>query len=505
MFTFNHLDIAQVFKQKCLGLEKTAHWRRFPNRPCIYRAMLQPNKISPISRSNKDHQKSTKCAEESQVSPPSNPPPPPQMTEIGLICQKIRYPHSHMHQQGIHKPKQAYRTTIKNKIFTFNLPSMTYESILRDNRRFLTPYEQIEIKEYRKVWYIGKKDSKIRTQTLSEEVKLFDDDQGFYKPRIGDHLAYRFEILRVIGSGFAGIVLKCKDHKTTMLVAVKVFRNTTEGHGFAEAELKILRTLQKLDKSNKANIAHMKEYFYFRSHLCIIFDLFEKDLFKALMQSKIRRLHDGDIRKCATDVLKCLQVLKGMKIVHGDLKPENILLDKENNASVSDFGGCIFLKDNELLLGKTSTPATDMWSLGCVLGELDRGYALFRGHTKADMFFSITRVLGLPPMEMQIEANEKKFRIGSPDIEFAKQKNTLAMRIRSNNPKFLDFISCCLEYDIKKRLTPEQALRHPWILNTDAPKPMKTTIKMSVRAAKTSLLKRDKIAPPLLQPLVPHK
>ncbi|XP_077372486.1 dual specificity tyrosine-phosphorylation-regulated kinase 4-like isoform X3 [Festucalex cinctus] len=471
MFTFNHLDIAQVFKQKCLGLEKTAHWRRFPNRPCIYRAMLQPNKISPISRSNKDHQKSTKCAEESQVSPPSNPPPPPQMTEIGLICQKIRYPHSHMHQQGIHKPKQAYRTTIKNKIFTFNLPSMTYESILRDNRRFLTPYEQIEIKEYRKVWYIGKKDSKIRTQTLSEEVKLFDDDQGFYKPRIGDHLAYRFEILRVIGSGFAGIVLKCKDHKTTMLVAVKVFRNTTE-----------------------------------------------KDLFKALMQSKIRRLHDGDIRKCATDVLKCLQVLKGMKIVHGDLKPENILLDKENNASVSDFGGCIFLKDNErptiytlpymspeLLLGKTSTPATDMWSLGCVLGELDRGYALFRGHTKADMFFSITRVLGLPPMEMQIEANEKKFRIGSPDIEFAKQKNTLAMRIRSNNPKFLDFISCCLEYDIKKRLTPEQALRHPWILNTDAPKPMKTTIKMSVRAAKTSLLKRDKIAPPLLQPLVPHK
>ncbi|XP_051918069.1 dual specificity tyrosine-phosphorylation-regulated kinase 4-like isoform X1 [Hippocampus zosterae] len=516
MFTFNHLEIGQVLKHRCLGLEKTAHGRRFPTRQCIYRAMLQPNKISPTSRNIKDHRKSIKCADKKQISPPSNPP---QLTEFGLICQKISYPQNQMHQEGISKPIQAYKTTIKNKIFTFNLPSMTYESILRDNRRYLTPYEQIEIKEYRKVWYVGKKDSKIRAQTTSEEAKSFDDDQGFYKSRIGDHLAYRFEILRVIGSGFAGKVLKCKDHKTTMLVAVKVFRNTTEGHGFAEAELKVLKTLQKLDKSNKANIVHMKEYFYFRSHLCIMFDLFEKDLFKALMQSKMRRLHDGDIRKYATDVLKCLQILKGMKIVHGDLKPENILLDKENNAAVSDFGGCIFLKDNdrptiytlpymspELLLGKISTPATDMWSLGCMLAELDRGYALFGGHTKADMFYSITRVLGLPPTEMQVEANEKKFRIGSPDIESTKQqKNTLAVRIRSSNPKFLEFISYCLEYDTKKRLTPEQALRHPWILNTDAPKPMKTTIKMSVKAAKTSLLKRDKIAPPLLQPLVPQK
>ncbi|XP_061679598.1 dual specificity tyrosine-phosphorylation-regulated kinase 4-like isoform X4 [Syngnathoides biaculeatus] len=440
MFTFNQLDISQVFKQRCLGLEKAAHGRRFPKRQCIYRAMLQPNKIRPTSR-NKDHQKSIKCTEKKLISPPINPL---QKTEYGLICQRISCPQNHMHQQGFSKPSIQ---------------------------------------------------------------------------RIGDHLAYRFEILRVIGSGFAGKVLKCKDHKTTMVVAVKVFRNTTEGQGFAEAELKVLKTLQKLDKSNKANIVHMKEYFYFRNHLCITFDLFEKDLFKALMQSKMRRLHDGEMRKYATDVLKCLLVLKGMKIVHGDLKPENILLDKENNAAVSDFGGCIFLKDNdrptiytlpymspELLLGKTSTPATDMWSLGCMLAELDRGYALFGGHTKADMFYSITRVLGLPPIEIQVEANEKKFRIGSPDIESSKlHKNTLAMRIRSSNPKFLDFISYCLEYDAKKRLTPEQALRHPWILNTDAPKPIKTTIKMSVKAAKTSLLKRDKMAPPLLQPLVLHK
>ncbi|XP_061772630.1 dual specificity tyrosine-phosphorylation-regulated kinase 4-like [Nerophis ophidion] len=416
---------------------------------------------------------------------------------------------------------QTCKKIIKNKLFTFTLPSMTCESVLKNTKRYLTLYEQMEIKDYKKIWYIGKKESKIqsRTQTVSEEAESFDDDQGFYKARIGDHLAYRYEILRVIGTGFAGKVLKCKDHKTTMLVAIKIFRNTAEGHEFAEAELKVLKSLQKLDKSNKANMVHMKEFFHFRNHLCITFNLFEKDLFKALNQSKMRRLHDGEIRKYAIDVLKCLQVLKVMKIVHGDLKPENILIDKENNAAVSDFGGCIFMKDNdrptvytlpymspELLLGKTSTPATDMWSLGCMLAELDRGYALFGGQTKADMFYSITRVLGAPPGEMQSEANDKKFGIGTPDIDDSKQpKNASAIKIRSSNPKFLDFIMSCLEYDTKKRLTPEHALRHPWILNTDTTKPMKTAIKISVKAAKNSLLKRDKLPPPLLKSLAQHK
>lgn len=40
-----------------------------------------------------------------------------------------------------------------------------------------------------------------------------------------DHLAYRYEVLEVLGKGSFGQVVKCYDHKTDLLVAVKIIRN----------------------------------------------------------------------------------------------------------------------------------------------------------------------------------------------------------------------------------------------------------------------------------------
>lgn len=40
-----------------------------------------------------------------------------------------------------------------------------------------------------------------------------------------DHIAYRFEVLEVIGKGSFGQVLKCLDHKNNELVAIKIIRN----------------------------------------------------------------------------------------------------------------------------------------------------------------------------------------------------------------------------------------------------------------------------------------
>lgn len=53
----------------------------------------------------------------------------------------------------------------------------------------------------------------------------FDDNQGDYKTQIKDHVYYRYEVLEPLGSGSFGQALKCLDHKTNELVALKLVRN----------------------------------------------------------------------------------------------------------------------------------------------------------------------------------------------------------------------------------------------------------------------------------------
>jgi dual specificity tyrosine-phosphorylation-regulated kinase 2/3/4 len=53
----------------------------------------------------------------------------------------------------------------------------------------------------------------------------YDDEQGDYKTVLKDHLGYRYEVMEFLGSGSFGQALKCKDHKSGEVVAVKIIRN----------------------------------------------------------------------------------------------------------------------------------------------------------------------------------------------------------------------------------------------------------------------------------------
>ena len=53
----------------------------------------------------------------------------------------------------------------------------------------------------------------------------FDNDKNEYICQMGNHFAYRYEIVSYIGKGSFGQVLKCFDHKTKETVALKILRN----------------------------------------------------------------------------------------------------------------------------------------------------------------------------------------------------------------------------------------------------------------------------------------
>lgn len=99
-------------------------------------------------------------------------------------------------------------------------------------------------------------------------------------------------------------------------------------------------------------------------------------------------------------ILKALKYIHSAEIIHRDLKPSNILLDSDCNVKVADFGLARSVlqdqpEDNailteyvatrwyrapEILLGSTQySKAVDMWSVGCILGEMINGKAIFPG------------------------------------------------------------------------------------------------------------------------------
>lgn len=138
----------------------------------------------------------------------------------------------------------------------------------------------------------------------------------------------------------------------------------------------------------------MTEYFYFRNHLCIAFELLSLNLYDFVKSNNFQGLSLGLIRRFAAQILVSLDFLRKQHIIHCDLKPENILLKSPQKSAIKiiDFGSSCF-KDQrmytyvqsrfyrapEVLLGLPYETNIDMWSFGCILAELYMGYPLFPG------------------------------------------------------------------------------------------------------------------------------
>lgn len=74
--------------------------------------------------------------------------------------------------------------------------------------------------------------------------KGYDDDRGDYNIVLHDHMAYRYEVLSMLGKGSFGQVVKCYDFKNHEYVALKIIRNKKRFHHQALIEVKILEHLR---------------------------------------------------------------------------------------------------------------------------------------------------------------------------------------------------------------------------------------------------------------------
>lgn len=119
----------------------------------------------------------------------------------------------------------------------------------------LNIFERGEIIDYKEVYFCGTRNSsKIVGDCNAGSVNSgYDDDRGDYNIVLGDHLAYRYEVVDVLGKGSFGQVVRCIDHKTGALVAVKIIRNKKRFHQQALIEVNILQKLREWVGQRRAN------------------------------------------------------------------------------------------------------------------------------------------------------------------------------------------------------------------------------------------------------------
>jgi len=206
-----------------------------------------------------------------------------------------------------------------------------------------------------------------------------------------------YDVHEMIGKGKFSKVYSCREKKTNKNWAVKIIKKNSlsdDDKNLLRTEISILRIV------NHPYIVSLHDVFESCKNVFLIMTLIKGgDLFDAL-QAKSFKIKEQDARTIVFKISEALIYLHDFGIVHRDLKTENILVRDQNNPldiMLSDFGlskfsgpqeimlkkvGTVAYVAPEVLLGKGYTHKVDIWSLGCIMHLLLRGYLPFDAKTE---------------------------------------------------------------------------------------------------------------------------
>ncbi|CDW76326.1 related to dual specificity protein kinase pom1 [Stylonychia lemnae] len=384
--------------------------------------------------------------------------------------------------------KQAYTDNFGLASSASNFNNKSGNAIAKQFQNLLIPYEKQEILKFSEIYYIGKleaKESRKYKSILStiDDNYGFDRKGGFYKVFIGDHLFYRYEILQELDRGAFGQVLRCKDHKTGLEVAVKINRNQTSHHNTCRAEAQIMQRLRNTISDEEEIVNTLR--------------LFKTRILKYIDSFLFRNHY----------ILQGLIYVKHCDVIHCDLKPENLMFSdsRKKDIKIIDFGSSCskglnaftyvqsrFYRAPEVILGIPYDYSVDMWSLGCIIAELFRGRPIFPAQDENELMELQVLLCGNPPQYM-IDKGKKKaqffninegYKIIRSHQSRLKQitKNSTSLyhfiflnrftenmknremyeKLSRDEQLMMDLIIRCLNMDPTKRITCEEAIRHEW-------------------------------------------
>lgn len=278
-----------------------------------------------------------------------------------------------------------------------------------------------------------------------------------------------------LGEGTYGVVYKAIDTKNGETVALKIMKFDQEEDGIPPTTLREMSILRSISHTN---IVSLKDVIIQPGSLILIQEYLDYNLRQLLLKVK-KALDLPLIRSYSFQLLCGIFVLHTHRIIHRDIKPENLLLDVKGLLKICDFGLSRYFtlplrqyspdvvsewyRAPELLFGtKFYELSIDIWSAGCIIAEMIRGAPLFQGDSDLDQIHQIFKVLGTPTEDTM--PNYADLQKDFPGIAQYPRAD-LGEILQTDDEFLIDLVSKMLQYNPMRRLTAQDALKHPFFDN----------------------------------------
>jgi cell division cycle 2-like protein len=222
-------------------------------------------------------------------------------------------------------------------------------------------------------------------------------------------------------------------------------------------------------------------------------DFFEHDL-KTLLDEMREPFLPSETKTLLLQVVGGLEFLHAKWIMHRDLKTSNLLMNNRGEIKLADFGMARYYGDPppkltqlvvtlwyrapELLLGadKYGTEI-DMWSIGCIFGELLTKEPLLQGKNEVDQVSKVFALTGPPNSQtwpgFRSLPNAKSLRL--PPSSAPSSSGNPPLLPRSRFPYLtnagMHLLSCLLALNPAARPSAQECLAHPYFREDPRPKP----------------------------------